>query len=156
MLEGPEEGQLQTSDRLEAQLSLELCIEYIQVDVVILQLVEDIERSVVCRVVLSWVEDTRGIRSVGIGVDIEVALDLTAYDVYILTERTRRTLVAVGSTPDDIQREALQEVMCDVEVSSISLDLTLLVPSWIDEGGGRGRSSSTCSYHRSCSPSGSA
>ena len=45
MLEGPEEGQLQTSDRLEAQLSLELCIEYIQVDVVILQLVEDIERG---------------------------------------------------------------------------------------------------------------
>ena len=75
MLEGPEEGQLQTSDRLEAQLSLELCVEYIQVDVVILQLVEDIERSVVRRVVLSWVEDTRGIRSVGIGVDVEVALD---------------------------------------------------------------------------------
>ena len=138
MLEGPEEGQLQTTDRLEAQLSLELCIEYIQVDVVILQLVEDIEWSVVRRVVLSWVEDTRGIRSVGIGVDVEVALDLTTYDVYILTERTRRTLVTVGRTPDDIQREALQEVMRDVEVSGISLDLTLLVPSWIDEGGGRG------------------
>ena len=29
MLEGPEEGQLQTTDRLEAQLSLELCIKYI-------------------------------------------------------------------------------------------------------------------------------
>ena len=26
----------------------------------------------------------------------------------------------------------------DVEVSGISLDLALLVPSWIDEGGGRG------------------
>ena len=58
MLEGPEEGQLQTTDGLEAQLSLELCIEYIQVDVVILQLVEDIEWSVVRCVVLSWVEDT--------------------------------------------------------------------------------------------------
>ena len=138
MFEGPEEGQLQTTDRLEAQLSLELCIEYIQVDVVIFQLVEDIERSVVCRVVLSWVEDTRGIRRVGVGVDVEVALDLTAYDVYILTERARRTLITIGSTPDDIQREALQEVMRDVEVSGISLDLTLLVPSWIDEGGGRG------------------
>ena len=117
---------------------MELCIEYIQVDVVILQLVEDIEWSVVRRVVLSWVEDTRGIRSVGVGVDVEVALDLTTYDVYILAERTRRTLVAVGSTPDDIQREALQKVVRDVEVSGISLDLTLLVPSWIDEGGGRG------------------
>ena len=138
MLEGPEEGQLQTTDRLEAQLSLELCIEYIQVDVVILQLVEDIEWSVVRRVVLSWVEDTRGIRSVGIGVDVEVALDLTTYDVYILAERTRCTLITIGSTPDDIQREALQKVMRDVEVSGISLDLTLLVPPWIDEGGGRG------------------
>ena len=58
MLEGPEEGQLQTTDRLEAQLSLELCVEYIQVDVVIIQLVEDIERSVVRRVVLSWIKDT--------------------------------------------------------------------------------------------------
>ena len=103
MLEGPEEGQLQTTDGLEAQLSLELCIEYIQVDIVILQLVEDIERSVVRRIVLSWVEDTRGICSVGIGVDVEVALDLTTYDVYILTERTRRTLVTIGGTPDDIQ-----------------------------------------------------
>ena len=117
---------------------MELCIEHIQVDVVILQLVEDIEWSVVRRVVLSWVEDTRGIRSVGIGVDVEVALDLTTYDVYILAERTRCTLITIGSTPDDIQREALQKVMRDVEVSGISLDLTLLVPPWIDEGGGRG------------------
>ena len=99
-------SQFHLRNRLIVNTSLYTEVMNIEVHVVILQLVEDIERSIVCRIVLSWVEDTRGIRSVGVGVDIEVALDLTAYDVYILTERTRRTLVTIGGTPDDIQREA--------------------------------------------------
>ena len=57
------------------------------------------------------IEYTGGIRSVRIGVDVEVSLHLTPYDVYILPERTWGTLLTVGSTSDDVDGEVGEDIM---------------------------------------------
>ena len=68
---GTEQGERQPLDGLPLQLQLELDILDTKVDVVIIELVLDIEGSVVTRIELIRVERTARVESIGEGVDIE-------------------------------------------------------------------------------------
>ena len=71
VLVGTEQGERQPLDGLPLQLQLELDILDTKVDVVIIELMLNIEGSVVTRIELIRIERTARIQSIGEGVDIE-------------------------------------------------------------------------------------
>ena len=131
ILKSTESCQLQTCDRLIFQFKLELRIEHIQVDEVVVQFIENVEWCIVRHIVSVWIEHTRSVQSIRIGVDVEIAFHLTIHHIHVLSQRARRALFAVRSTTNHIERQVLEQMLCHVEVRSVAVHLTLFVPTWI-------------------------
>ena len=87
--------ELKTKDRLPVNLSMELHVGNLEVYVIVLKLIEDVERSVVTCIGLGWVKGTRCIHCVAERVDIEVTADSSGNDIRRAGKSTRSLLVTV-------------------------------------------------------------
>ena len=135
VLDRAEGGQLQLLEQLPFQLALETEVRHIQVHVVVLELVDDVERSVVAGVELVRIQGAGRIQRVGIRVDVEVALDGAADDIDAGTEGARSLLRTIGRVRDDVQREVLQDPERAVDVAGVTLDGALERPARVIHDG---------------------
>ena len=133
-LQGTQQIQLQSLNGLVGKLSLHLELIGIQVDVVLFQLVEDVERVVIAGVVLIGVEHTRGVQCIAVGVDVEGTAYLTTDEVHLTRQRARSLLLTGRGITQHLQFQFLREVERRVVVSGVALHLALLVPSRIVHG----------------------
>ena len=129
ILECTQDWQLQTLDRLVLQFQLETSIEGVEVDIVVIQLVEDVEWCIIRYVGCWWVKYTWGVACVGIRVDIEVTLHLTTYYVNVLTKCSRCTLLTISRTTNEVQRQLIWQVLCEIHIERITVYVALLIPS---------------------------
>ena len=106
-------------------------IVYIQVHIVIVQLIEDIERSIVTCIWLGWVECTWSIQRVRVRVDIECTANRTSCWVNRTAQRTWSSLLTVRSISDKVQTYLLINVVSRVDVTSVTLNTAWLIPSRI-------------------------
>ena len=98
-------AQLKGAEGLPSQVSLELQADFVQIDIEIVELVLDIERSVVAGVVLVGIKRARRVEGIAEGVDIEITAQLTIDLVDRTAQRARFALLAVVTTADEVQRE---------------------------------------------------
>ena len=63
---------------------------------VVVQLMEDVERREIGHVIFVGVQYARGVTSVRIRVDVKVALHLATNNVNVLTQRSRGALLTIG------------------------------------------------------------
>ena len=118
-------------NRLPVDLALELEVGNTQVDVVLVKLVEDIESGIVTSVGSIGVGNARGVQGVAVGVDIEAAAVHTVHHVNVLAQCTRSALLAVAVAGEQLDGQALRQVVAGVGVEGVALYLTLLGPSWV-------------------------
>ena len=126
-----------TIDRLPRNLTLELDVHHIDVDVVVVKLLEDIEGRIVARIGSVGVERTRSVERVAEGVDIEVTAHLTAHHIHTLVERTGCLLLTVAGIGTHGQRHPLRNLEGGVHVCGITVHLAILGPSGIGHCGER-------------------
>ena len=98
---------------------------------------EDVEGGVVARVIGVFVQRTRGVHGVRIGVDVEVALHGARYGVRSAGKRSRRFLFTVGRIRDQVEGEVVQNVIGRVEVGRVARNLAGLRPSRVVQGAQR-------------------
>ena len=102
--------QLERAEWFPLQLALELHADFVQVDVVVVELVLDIERSVVARIILVGIHRARRVECKAEGVDVEIALHLAVDDIDRLAEGARLALLAVVAVADEVQRQLLRHL----------------------------------------------
>ena len=132
---GRQGAQIQVVDRFVLQLALHAKIMDIEVDVVVLQLMQNVEFRIVAGIELIGVQRTGRIQRIGVRVDVEVTLDFAGHDVHLAVDGTRRTLLTVGSVADQVGRQALRELVRNVEVAGVAGHRALLGPTRIGESG---------------------
>ena len=124
-----DEAILQPLDDLIVQLALQPQVGYVDVNAVVLQLVEDIERSVVQRRILQVavlvVRTQRAARVERIAerVDIEIAVVLAGHDVGLTAERTGSILTAVHSVDGEGGRHLLADRVVVAERHRVAVHL---------------------------------
>ena len=131
-LHSTEQVQFQSLNGLVGEDALHLELVGVQVDVVLFQLVENVERVVVAGVVFIGVEHTRGVQCIAIGVDVEGAAYLTTDEVHLTRQRARCLLLTGRGVGVHLQLYFLREVERRAEVGGVALHLALLVPSGIE------------------------
>ena len=134
ILHGTEGSKLNLCNRLVRQRCLHTEVNYVEVDIVVLQLMEDIERRIVTGVKSIWVESTRRVQRIRIRVDIERAAHLTGYRVCGGTDSTRCLLLTIRGVTNDAGIELLGKLVVGIEIGGISLYGTLVVPSRVVHG----------------------
>ena len=123
--------------RFPLQFALKLEVGHVQVDIVVVQFVEDIERRVVARVERFGIQRARGVQGVAVRVDVEVALHLSIHVVHILAHGTRSALLAVAAHGDEVQLQVVVHADGGVHVGRVAFHLALAVPSRVEEGAQR-------------------
>ena len=83
---------------------MEFSIEDIEVDIIVVQLVEDVERRKIGHIILIGIQYARGIAGIRIRIDIEVAFHLAANNVYVLSQRSGGALLAIDCSADEVER----------------------------------------------------
>ena len=136
-LHGAQHVQFQALNGLIGEHALNLEFVGVQVDVVLLQLVEDVERVVVARVVLVGVKHARGVQGVAVGVDVEGAAHLTTDEVHLAGQCARSLLLTRRSVGVDLQLQLLREVERRAQVGGVALHLALLVPARVEHARNR-------------------
>ena len=140
---GSEGTQLQLLDRLIGQLCLKLRVQHRDTDRIILQLVDDIEGSVIATVVeeiavtAPYPHRTRGIECVAEGVDIKVADISTIVRVKGTSISPRHLLITIGAGGIEVQSQLIGKLVAKVKVRSIPLHLISDGPTRVIEEGER-------------------
>ena len=137
VLEGAQGRKFEPADGLVFQFELEFGVQYTEVNVVVFQLIEDVERRIVGHIVGLGVEHTRGVHRIRIGVDVEIAFHRAVHHVDVLAQRTGGALIAIGSPTDHVECEVVENVVGEIEVHRVALHVTLLVPTRIEQGAER-------------------
>ena len=99
--------EFKTTNGLPSELTLELEVGNAEVNVVLVKLVEDIERCIVTSVSSIGVGNARGVQRVAIGVDIEATAIDTIHHVNILTQCTRSALLTITITSQQLDGQSL-------------------------------------------------
>ena len=126
-----QESKLQLRSRLIINASRYTEIVHSKVDIVIIQLTEDIERSITTCVEGMCIQCTRCIQRIRIRVDIEVTLYCSCYRISIWTQCSWCFLLTIRGVANEIDRELLTYIMCEIEVCGIALNLAIERPSWV-------------------------
>ena len=129
-----QEVDLKSHDGFDVELTREAQVVGVDLDHIVVQLREDVERSVVARIGGVGVQRARGVHGVAEGVDVEVAVHGAVHHVDILAERTRSVLVAVAHVTAHGHGDCLAQFVGSVEVARIALHLAVLVPSRVEHG----------------------
>ena len=112
-------------DGLVGELRLIFNIGHVQVHIVIGQLVLDVERCVVARIICIWIKRARSVDSVRVRVDVEVTADGARDGIDTLIGRSWCFLLTVRSVGDHIQRQLLAQVVVGIDVGCVALHGTL-------------------------------
>ena len=134
-LDGHQGGELHLRDGLVVDARLDAEVVDIEVHVVVVQLVEDVERRIVAGVEHVGVECTRRVQRVGVGVDVERPAHGSRCRVDGPGQRARCALLAVRGVGDEVQAHLLADVVGGVEVAGVTLYTARLVPSGVVHGG---------------------
>ena len=129
VLVGGEGGQFELTEHLPLEFALHADVRHIQVQVVVLQFIQNVERCVVTGVVLVGIQRAGSVERVGVRVDIEVTLHLTGDGIQGRTQGTRRTLRTVGSVSDHVQGNVMEKPVGGVDVRGETLDGALQGPT---------------------------
>ena len=132
---GDQAGSLQVFGDLPLEFSLETQVGHVQVEVVVLQLVDDVERSVVTGVVNIRIQGAGSVQCVGIRVDIELARYLAAHAVHLRREGTGSALLTVGGVADHVQGQVVRDLERGVHVEGVAADGALKRPAFIVHDG---------------------
>ena len=138
ILKGPQNTQFQPFQGFVFQLKLKLRVKHIQVHVVVLQLVQDVERRIVGYIIRTRVKRARCVQRIRVRVNVEIAFHLSVHHIHILTQCSGRFLFTIRGSADDVERKIIEQMMGSVQVNSISVYITLLVPTRINHSTQRG------------------
>ena len=83
----------------------------INIIVVVIQLIKDIERRIETCIADVGIQATAGIHSEAEGVDIEITLHLTSYNVNTLMQRTRSLLITERALSSQLCSQVLQDII---------------------------------------------
>ena len=118
-------------DRSELQLGLIPEIEHVQIKIVVVQLVHNVERSVVPCVEHIRIKSPGSVECVGVRVDVEISLNLAGHGVDRRTQGSRSPLLSVGSVADEIKGQVVEDLVGQVHIRCVTLNLTLVRPTRI-------------------------
>ena len=130
-----EGGEFQLLEHLPLHLALEPDVRHVDVQVVVLQFMHDVERSVVAGVELVRIQRAGGVQRVGVRVDVEVTLHLAVHGVDLGAQGSRRALFAVRGVADDVERDVLEQFLRRVHVGGETLDGALQRPARVVHDG---------------------
>ncbi len=131
ILNSTKSSKFNLSNRLVWERCLHTEVYYVEVDIVILQLMEDVEWRIVTSIICIRVKSSWRVQCIRIRVDIECTANLTCYRVCCSTDSTRSLLLTIRSITDNTSVELLRELVVGIEVSGVTLYLALVIPSWI-------------------------
>ena len=78
---------------------------------VVIQLMEDVERREIGHIIFVGVQYARGVTGVRIGIDVEIALHLTTNNVDVLAQRSWCALFTIGCTANKVERQLIRQMM---------------------------------------------
>lgn len=138
------EVELQILEDRPVEFALELGIHHVQLDLVVGQLVEDVERSVVhldvlqIAVVVVGTHGARGVERVAEGVDVELARPFARHGVHFARVGTRSLLVAERSHGLHADRDLVADGVVVAEVERVAAHLVGHRPAVVAQEADRG------------------
>ena len=132
-----ENAEFKTFCRLELKFALDTEFIDVNVKIVVIQLVDNIERRIITGIEHIRIESPGCIQSVRIRVDIEITLYLARNGINLCIQSSRSPLCTMRTVTDYIQRQLVGNLIGRIEVEGISVDITLQRPSCIIEKGER-------------------
>ena len=105
-----EERELDFLDGLVGEDTGQTEVVHAKLHVVVLQLVHDVEGRIVAGVEFSRVKCARGVHRIGVGVDVEVALDFAGHHVSFASECAWSFLFAERCVADEVERHLVGNV----------------------------------------------
>ena len=124
-------AQFQCAQGFPFQFALKLHAGFVEVDVVVVELVLYIKRCIVAGVVLIGIECARRVKTETEGVDVEVAFHLTIHHIDRLAQCARLSLLAIVTVGNHIERELFRHLNRGIHIGGIALHQVLTIATGI-------------------------